>query len=110
MNFYRKWVAEKLSDLLGIDDEASIDDVLDRYSEEVRRFFEAEISGDDFKQLLFVWRTFEQRTIEESITVFEEGNGIAAARVSSCLMCSIPPNSACGANTTCTTTHAEAFT
>lgn len=68
------WLAEKISNILGIFDIKFAQDLINEHSEEVNAFFcdSIECHADIIKQVIFLWRTFYDKMIEETITVLEE--------------------------------------
>lgn len=83
IDFRYRWLSETISNALGIFDTSFAEQLIAEHSDLVDAFFNDEIyeEADARKQILFVWRTFYDKLVEESITVLEEGNicnGISA--------------------------------
>lgn len=74
-----RWLSETISMLLGIFDTKYADTLIDENVENIKSFFDDEIT--EFvhinRQTLFVWRTFYDKMVEETITVLEEGKKIS---------------------------------
>lgn len=75
VDFRFRWLSETISNALGIFDTSHADQLITEHSDLVDSFFNDEIyeRADNRKQILFVWRTFYDKLVEESITVLEEG-------------------------------------
>lgn len=76
IDFRHRWLSETISKLLGITDGKFADTLLSDNNEKVRCFFDDAINDftDCNKRLLFTWRTFYDKLVEETISVLEEGN------------------------------------
>lgn len=76
IDFRHRWLSETISKLLGISDGKFADTLLSDNNEKVRCFFDDAINDftDCNKRLLFTWRTFYDKLVEETISVLEEGN------------------------------------
>lgn len=75
IDFRYRWLSETISNALGIFDSNYADQLISEHSDLVDSFFNDNIyeKADNPKQILFVWRTFYDKLVEESITVLEEG-------------------------------------
>lgn len=75
IDFRCRWLSETISNALGIFDMSYADQLITEHSDLVDAFFNDDIyeKADNGKQILFVWRTFYDKLVEESITVLEEG-------------------------------------
>lgn len=75
IDFRYLWLSETISKVLGISDRKFVDDLLSDNNEKIRCFFDDAIADftDSNKRLLFTWRTFYDKLVEETITVLEEG-------------------------------------
>lgn len=75
IDFRYRWLSETISKLLGIADKKFVDDLLSDNNEKIRCFFDDTINDftDSNKRLLFTWRTFYDKLVEETISVLEEG-------------------------------------
>lgn len=75
IDFRYRWLSETISNALGIFDTTFADQLIAEHSDLVDAFFNDNIyeKTDAHKQILFVWRTFYDKLVEESITVLEEG-------------------------------------
>lgn len=75
MDYRLKWLSEIISNLLGIFDQKYSDALIDEHKEQFMSLFNDEIINfsKNNKQLLFIWRTFYDKLVEETITVLEEG-------------------------------------
>lgn len=69
------WLSECISTVLGIFDRKYSDTLIDEHLEEFKSFFNDDVIdfSENSKQLLFIWRTFYDKLVEETITVLEEG-------------------------------------
>lgn len=80
-----RWLSETISNLLGISDRKFADALLIEHNDQINGFFNENI--DEFSEsnnrLLFVWRTFYDKLVEEAITVLEEGELMAFESFSS---------------------------
>lgn len=74
-DFRYRWLSETMSKLMGIFDTKYADALIDEHGEQIRSFFDDEITelAHLSRQILFIWRTFYDKMIEETITVLEEG-------------------------------------
>ena len=70
-----QWLSGKISDLLGIEDIIFAANLLSEHNEKIESFFEDEVVeyADIEKQIIFLWRTFYDKMVEETVTVLEEG-------------------------------------
>lgn len=70
-----KWLIETISNILGIYDTKYAIELIENNPNEFHSFLNDEIqeSNDIHKQIIFLWRTFYDKMIEETITVLEEG-------------------------------------
>lgn len=77
-DFRYKWLGQKIANLLGIYDLKYADNLIEEHQEEIRKFFDDYIEKheDINKRVMFVWRTFYDKLVEETITVLEEGASI----------------------------------
>lgn len=75
IDFRYRWLSEVISNTLGIFDTIFADQLITEHNDLVDSFFNDDIyeKADNHKQILFVWRTFYDKLVEESITVLEEG-------------------------------------
>lgn len=75
IDFRYRWLSETISNALGIFDTSFSEQLIAEHSDLVDAFFNDDIyeESDAQKQILFVWRTFYDKLVEESITVLEEG-------------------------------------
>lgn len=81
-----RWFCNTISNLLGIYDTKYAEDLLEEYSEQIKSFYDDDFTqnADIDKQIIFLWRTYYDKMVEETITVLEEGKG-------SCLgVCGLP--------------------
>lgn len=69
-----QWFASTITDLLGIEDTAYARAAIDEHSERIAAFFGAAIRrhADARKQIVFVWRTFYDRMVEEVVVELQE--------------------------------------
>lgn len=76
IDFRYRWLSETISNLLGIFDRKFADTLIAEHNEQIKYFFNDDINdyADANKQILFVWRTFYDKLVEETISVLEEGN------------------------------------
>lgn len=74
-DFRYKWLSQQIANLLGIYDTKYADDLIDEHQDEIRQFFDDTIEKheDLHKRVVFLWRTFYDKLVEETITVLEEG-------------------------------------
>lgn len=77
-DFRYRWLSETISVLLGVFDTKYADTLIDENVEYIKSFFDDEITefAHINRQTLFVWRTFYDKMVEETITVLEEGRHI----------------------------------
>lgn len=70
-----RWFCNTISNLLGIYDTKYAEDLLDEHAEQIKGFFDDEFTrnADIDKQIMFLWRTYYDKMVEETITVLEEG-------------------------------------
>lgn len=75
IDFRHRWLSETISKLLGISDGIFADNLLIDNAEKIQSFFNDAITdfNDCNKRLLFTWRTFYDKLVEETISVLEEG-------------------------------------
>lgn len=75
-DFRYKWLSEMVSNVLGVFDTKYADALIETHADNIRSFFDDDISefGHINRQILFIWRTFYDKMVEETITVLEEGN------------------------------------
>lgn len=68
------WIKTIISNTLGIHDEEYIDELVANNLQKMEAFFEEELTAfKDFdKAVIFYWRTFYDKLIEEEETVIEE--------------------------------------
>lgn len=69
-----KWLIERISNILGIYDTKYAAELISEHSDLIQGFFDDDIASHDDvrKQIMFVWRTFYDKMVEETITVLEE--------------------------------------
>lgn len=100
-----RWLSETISNLLGISERKFADALLIEHNDQINGFFNDDI--DEFSEsnnrLLFVWRTFYDKLVEEAITVLEEGELMAFESFSATVMnsnyvefCSLSLSVSCG--------------
>lgn len=70
-----RWFCNTISNLLGIYEMKHAEDLVDEYAEQIKGFFDDEFTqnADIDKQIIFLWRTYYDKMVEETITVLEEG-------------------------------------
>ena len=70
-----QWLKSVISNLMGIKDQSYAGHLIRTHAAEFEKFFNIEQRGvKDINQVvLFVWRTFYDKFVEEEITVLEEG-------------------------------------
>lgn len=70
-----KWLKSTISNLMGIAEPQYVNHLIRNHNVEFQQFFDAEHIGiKDINQIVvFVWRTFYDKLVEEEITVLEEG-------------------------------------
>lgn len=70
-----RWFCNTISNLLGIYETKHAEDLVDEYAEQIKGFFDDEFTqnSDIDKQIIFLWRTYYDKMVEETITVLEEG-------------------------------------
>lgn len=73
-DFRFEWLVEKISKIMGIVDTKIAQELIDEHLEQFTAFFDDPINcyADINKQLIFFWRTFYDKMVEETITVLEE--------------------------------------
>lgn len=78
-DFRYRWLSETISNVLGIFDTKYSDALFDEHGECIKSFFDDEINEFSHinRQILFLWRTFYDKMVEETITVLEEGKRFA---------------------------------
>lgn len=71
-----KWLKSTISSLMGIAEPQYVNHLIRSHMLEFQQFFDVEHTGiKDINQIVvFVWRTFYDKLVEEEITVLEEGN------------------------------------
>lgn len=71
-----RWLSETISIALGIFDTNFAEQLVAENGDLIDAFFNDDINEqiDSCKQILYVWRTFYDKLVEETITVLEEGN------------------------------------
>lgn len=69
-----KWLIERISNILGIYDTKYAAELITEHVDLIQAFFDDDIASHDDvrKQIMFVWRTFYDKMVEETITVLEE--------------------------------------
>lgn len=69
------WLKYTISNLLGVDQMDYVNDMFEKYDEMLDNFLNSEYQSieDIERVILFCWRTFYDKMIEEEITVLEEG-------------------------------------
>lgn len=69
-----KWLIERISNILGIYDTKYAAELINEHVDLINGFFDDDIASyeDVRKQIMFVWRTFYDKMVEETITVLEE--------------------------------------
>lgn len=69
-----KWLIERISNILGIYDTKYASEMINEHLDLIQGFFDDDIASHDDvrKQIMFVWRTFYDKMVEETITVLEE--------------------------------------
>lgn len=70
-----RWFCNTISNLLGIYDTKYAEDLVEEHAEQMKSFFDDEFAqnADIDKQIIFLWRTYYDKMVEETITVLEEG-------------------------------------
>lgn len=75
IDYRYQWLSDTISKLLGIPERKFADALLMEHNDQINSFFNDDI--DEFtecnKRLLFIWRTFYDKLVEETITALEEG-------------------------------------
>lgn len=73
-NRYR-WFTGTISNVLGIYDTKYAVDLIDEHPEQLKAFFDDAVTknADIDKQIIFLWRTYYDKLVEETVTVLEEG-------------------------------------
>lgn len=71
-----RWFCKTISNLLGIYDTKHAEDLIEEFAEQIKGFFDDEFTqnADIDKQIMFLWRTYYDKMVEETITVLEEGS------------------------------------
>lgn len=74
-DFRLQWLSQKISDILGIDDKIFANELIEKNIEQIKDFFDSEFqTNEDLnKGIIFLWRTFYDKMVEETIIVMEEG-------------------------------------
>lgn len=75
IDYRYRWLSETISNALGIFDTNFAEQLIAEHSDLVDGFFNDDIDehSDSCKQILYIWRTFYDKLVEETITVLEEG-------------------------------------
>uniref|UniRef100_A0A182Y3M8 Dynein heavy chain tail domain-containing protein n=1 Tax=Anopheles stephensi TaxID=30069 RepID=A0A182Y3M8_ANOST len=75
MDFRAIWIRDRLCKILGVFEPRYIDTVLNELYDELVAFLDDSVTDqrDDHKRILFAYRTFYERLIEEKVTAFEPG-------------------------------------
>lgn len=70
-----RWFCNTISNLLGIYETKHAEDLIEEHAEQIKVFFDDEFTqnADIDKQIIFLWRTYYDKMVEETITVLEEG-------------------------------------
>uniref|UniRef100_A0A8W7PMI7 AAA+ ATPase domain-containing protein n=1 Tax=Anopheles coluzzii TaxID=1518534 RepID=A0A8W7PMI7_ANOCL len=73
MDFRAIWIRDRLCKILGVFEPRYIDTVLNELYDELVAFLDDAVTDqrDDHKRILFAYRTFYERLIEEKVTAFE---------------------------------------
>lgn len=81
-DFRFRWLSESISNFLGIFDTRFAEQLITDNIDLVDAFFNDDINeyADTSKQILFVWRTFYDKLMEETINVLKEGNCVRQRR------------------------------
>lgn len=76
VNSRNQWLYETISNYLGIFDTDFAEQMMVEHSNLIDAFLNNDIDEPAglSKQVLFVWRSFYDKLVEETITVLEEGN------------------------------------
>lgn len=76
IDFRLRWLSESISSFLGIFDTHFAEQLIADNIDLVDAFFNDNINeyADTSKQILFVWRTFYDKLVEETINVLKEGD------------------------------------
>lgn len=71
-----RWFCSTISNLLGIYDTKCAEDLIEEHAEQIKSFFDDDYTqnADIDRQIIFLWRTYYDKMVEETITVLEEGN------------------------------------
>lgn len=79
MDFRAIWIRDRLCKILGVFEPRYIDTVLNELYDELVAFLDDAVTDqrDDHKRILFAYRTFYERLIEEKVTAFEPGTVLA---------------------------------
>lgn len=69
-----KWLIDRISNILGIYDTKYAAELISEHSDLIKEFFDDDIASHDDvrKKIMFVWRSFYDKMVEETITVLEE--------------------------------------
>lgn len=75
INYRHRWLSETISNLFGIADRKFADALITEHNDKINKFFNDEINefADYNERLLFIWRTFYDKLVEETITVLDAG-------------------------------------
>ncbi|XP_058811885.1 dynein axonemal heavy chain 10 isoform X1 [Topomyia yanbarensis] len=73
MDYRFRWVRDHLCRTLGVDEPRYIESVLNEFYDELMAFFDDEISDhrEDQKRILFAYRTFYDKLVEEEVVALE---------------------------------------
>uniref|UniRef100_A0A182Q9M3 Dynein heavy chain tail domain-containing protein n=1 Tax=Anopheles farauti TaxID=69004 RepID=A0A182Q9M3_9DIPT len=79
MDFRTIWIRDRLCKILGVFEPRYIDTVLNELYDDLVAFLDDAVTDqrDDHKRILFAYRTFYERLIEEKVTAFEPATGAA---------------------------------
>ncbi|XP_058060896.1 dynein axonemal heavy chain 10 [Anopheles bellator] len=80
MDFRAIWIRDRLCKILGVFEPRYIDTVLNELYDELVAFLDDTVidQRDEHKRILFAYRTFYERLIEEKVTAFEPATGAAS--------------------------------
>uniref|UniRef100_A0A182JCQ1 Uncharacterized protein n=1 Tax=Anopheles atroparvus TaxID=41427 RepID=A0A182JCQ1_ANOAO len=80
MDFRAIWIRDRLCKILGVFEPRYIDTVLNELYDELVAFLDDAVvdQRDEHKRILFAYRTFYERLIEEKVTAFEPATAGAA--------------------------------
>jgi dynein heavy chain, axonemal len=75
MDYRIEWLKQKISAILGVDELEILEAALVDHDDGIKEFFDAVITDyDDMdRRILYVYRTFYDKLIEEEIIVLEAG-------------------------------------